>query len=103
MAKTCIKEGEGTWDDFNYKQTICTGEATPVVRESWPGARRRRGKGRNVQGKVLVTVSPIALPACEGRRAAMGSPANALMNQKQMTRRSMQWKIFLSFAFDSSM
>ena len=70
--------------------------ATPVVRESWPGARRRRGKGRNVQGKVLVTVSP-------RRRAAMGSPANALMNQKQMTRISMQWKIFLSFAFDSSM
>ena len=77
--------------------------ATPVVRESRPGARRRRGMGRNVQGKVLVTVSPIALLAWKGRRAAMGSPANALMNQKQMTRRSMQWKIFLSFAFDSSM
>merc|ERR550517_201691 len=59
--------------------------ATPAVRESWPGARRRKGKRRNVQ-----EVSPAALPAWEGarRREAMGSQDNVFRKQKQMTKRS---------------
>ena len=44
MAKTCIKEGEGTWDDFNYKQTICTGDSSCEGELAWCKKEERKGE-----------------------------------------------------------
>ena len=44
MAKTCITEGEGTWDDLNYKQTICTGDSSCEGELAWCKKEERKGE-----------------------------------------------------------
>ena len=59
--------------------------ATPTVRESWPGARRRRGRMKNVH-QMVQSQEPCAPLPWEAARAGarqIESPANASKKEKQ--------------------